>query len=158
MSVFGRLLSDTKDSHRPIVDVQQLQNSAKRCLGRKKSGLAVPDLAASSGLSVLDSLPQGMPGFTIPWITNANIVPMLIVGCAVALVSFADTDLLSRVYAARTRTYVDVSLADILAEVDETQRAAGITLCVTEMKDPSQGEFKRFGVYTLLGEARIFPC
>ncbi|VVN80226.1 hypothetical protein PS704_01043 [Pseudomonas fluorescens] len=67
----------------------------------------MPDLAASSGLSVLDSLPQGMPGFTIPWITNANIVPMLIVGCAVALVSFADTDLLSRVYAARTRTYVD---------------------------------------------------
>ncbi|CAI8954318.1 hypothetical protein EMIT0P100_50015 [Pseudomonas sp. IT-P100] len=76
---------------------------------------------------------------------------MLIVGCAVALVSFADTNLLSRVYAARTRTYVDVSLADILAEVDETQRAAGITLCVTEMKDPSQGEFKRFGVYTSLG-------
>jgi MFS superfamily sulfate permease-like transporter len=48
-----------------------------------------------------------MPGFTISWNTNANIVPMLIVGCAVALVSFADTDLLSRVYAARTRTYVD---------------------------------------------------
>ena len=106
-SASGRFLPVAKDGNRPIVDVQQLQNSAKRCLGRKKSGLAVPDLAASSGLSVLDSLPQGMPGFTIPWITNANIVPMLIVGCAVALVSFADTDLLSRVYAARTRTYVD---------------------------------------------------
>jgi len=98
-----------------------------------------------------------MPGFTIPWITNANIVPMLIVGCAVALVSFADTDLLSRVYATLTRTYLDVSLADILAEVDETQRAAGITLCVTEMKDPSQGDFKRFGFYTLLGGGTDFP-
>ena len=33
--------------------------------------------------------------------------PRLIGGCAVALVSFADTSVLSRVYAARTRTYVD---------------------------------------------------
>jgi hypothetical protein len=52
---------------------------------------------------------------------------------------------------------VDVSSADILAEVDETLRAAGITLCVTEMKDPGQGKLKRFGLYTLLGEARFFP-
>ncbi|QJC79609.1 hypothetical protein [Pseudomonas umsongensis] len=48
-------------------------------------------------------------------------------------------------------------MADILVEVEETQRAAGITLCVTEMKDPSQGEFKRFEFYTLLGKVRIFP-
>ena len=38
---------------------------------------------------------------------TADIVPVLIGGCAVALVSFADTSVLSRVYAARTRTYVD---------------------------------------------------
>lgn len=65
------------------------------------------DLTASAGLSVLGSLPQGLPAFTIPWITYADIVPVLIGGCAVALVSFADTSVLSRVYAARTRTYVD---------------------------------------------------
>ncbi|CAG8871864.1 hypothetical protein PS861_04373 [Pseudomonas fluorescens] len=91
----------------PYTDVQQLQNSAKRCLERKRSGSAVLDLAASSGVSVLGSLPQGLPGFAIPWITSTNIVPVLIGGCAVALVSFADTSVLSRVYAARTRTYVD---------------------------------------------------
>jgi MFS superfamily sulfate permease-like transporter len=34
-------------------------------------------------------------------------VPVLIGGCAVALVSFADTSVLSRVYAARTGTNVD---------------------------------------------------
>src|SRR4029434_3394596 len=57
--------------------------------------------------SVLGSLPQGLPKFAIPWIAYADIGPVLIGGCAVALVSFADTSVLSRVYAARTHTYVD---------------------------------------------------
>jgi len=69
--------------------------------------VGVLDLAARAGISVLGSLPQGLPAFAIPWITRADIVPVLIGGCAVALVSFADTSVLSRVYAARTRTYVD---------------------------------------------------
>jgi high affinity sulfate transporter 1 len=69
--------------------------------------VGVFDLAARAGVSVLGSLPQGLPGFAIPWITTADIVPVLIGGCAVALVSFADTSVLSRVYAARTRTYVN---------------------------------------------------
>ncbi|RKS27550.1 high affinity sulfate transporter 1 [Pseudomonas sp. WPR_5_2] len=70
--------------------------------------VGVLDLAAK-GVAVLGSLPQGLPAFAIPWITQADIVPVLIGGCAVALVSFADTSVLSRVYAARTRTYVDPS-------------------------------------------------
>ena len=65
------------------------------------------DLAASANVSVLGPLPQGLPAFAIPWITYADIVPVLIGGCAVALVSFADTSVLSRTYAARTGTYVD---------------------------------------------------
>ncbi|MDM0075640.1 sulfate permease [Variovorax sp. J2P1-59] len=69
--------------------------------------VAVLDLASRAGVSVLGALPQGLPSFTIPWITRADIAPVLIGGCAVALVSFADTSVLSRVYAARTRTYVD---------------------------------------------------
>ncbi|MNQ56188.1 putative sulfate transporter [compost metagenome] len=69
--------------------------------------VGVLDLAKQAGVSVLGSLPQGLPGFAIPWITTADIVPVLIGGCAVALVSFADTSVLSRVYAARIRTYVD---------------------------------------------------
>ncbi len=67
----------------------------------------VLDLATSAGISVLGSLPQGLPAFAIPWITSADAIPVLIGGCTVALVSFADTSVLSRVYAARTRTYVD---------------------------------------------------
>ena len=69
--------------------------------------VGVLDLGARAGVSVLGALPQGLPAFAIPWITRADIVPVLIGGCAVALVSFADTSVLSRVYAARTRTYVD---------------------------------------------------
>ncbi|HEF4760123.1 TPA: SulP family inorganic anion transporter [Pseudomonas putida] len=69
--------------------------------------VGVLDLGAQAGVKVLGSLPQGLPAFAIPWITTADIVPVLIGGCAVALVSFADTSVLSRVYAARTRTYVD---------------------------------------------------
>ena len=65
------------------------------------------DLATRAGVSVLGPLPQGLPAFAIPWITYADIVPVLIGGCAVALVSFADTSVLSRTYAARTGTYVD---------------------------------------------------
>jgi high affinity sulfate transporter 1 len=69
--------------------------------------VGVLDLAARAGVSVLGSLPQGLPAFAIPWLSRADIGPVLTGGCAVALVSFADTSVLSRVYAARTRTYVD---------------------------------------------------
>jgi high affinity sulfate transporter 1 len=65
------------------------------------------DLAANAGVSVLGPLPQGLPAFAIPWITYDDIVPVLIGGCAVALVSFADTSVLSRAYATRTGTNVD---------------------------------------------------
>jgi high affinity sulfate transporter 1 len=65
------------------------------------------DLAMRADVSVLGPLPQGLPAFAIPWITHADIVPVLIGGCAVALVSFADTSVLSRTYAARMGTYVD---------------------------------------------------
>ena len=60
------------------------------------------DLAARAGLSVLGPLPQGLPAFTIPLISSNDVVPVLIGGIAVALVSFADTSVLSRAYAART--------------------------------------------------------
>ena len=65
------------------------------------------DLAARQNVAVLGPLPQGLPGFAVPWITYTDIVPVLIGGFAVALVSFADTSVLSRSYAARTRTHVD---------------------------------------------------
>jgi high affinity sulfate transporter 1 len=67
------------------------------------------DLGENAGVAVLGSLPQGLPAFVIPWITWADLGTVLIGGLAVALVSFADTSVLSRVYAVRTRTHVDPS-------------------------------------------------
>ncbi len=57
--------------------------------------VAALDHAARSGVQVLDSLPQGLPSFVFPSITAADLVPALLGGMAVALVSFADT---SRIY------------------------------------------------------------
>jgi high affinity sulfate transporter 1 len=59
------------------------------------------------GVSVLGSLPRGLPAFAFPWIAPDAIVPVLIGGFAVAMVSFADTSVLSRAYAARLRQKVD---------------------------------------------------
>jgi high affinity sulfate transporter 1 len=65
------------------------------------------DLAASAHISVLGPLPQGLPAFAIPQISHTDIVPVVTGGLAVALVSFADTSVLSRAYAARTGMKVD---------------------------------------------------
>ncbi|GAB2179096.1 SulP family inorganic anion transporter [Dongia sp. agr-C8] len=65
------------------------------------------DLGNTAGISILGPLPQGLPGFAIPWLTAADIVPVLLGGAAVAMVSFADTSVLSRTYAARLKTPVD---------------------------------------------------
>jgi high affinity sulfate transporter 1 len=65
------------------------------------------DLAARYGVKVLGPLPQGLPAFAVPWIGYGDLVPVLIGGCAIALVSFADTSVLSRAYAARLKSPVD---------------------------------------------------
>ncbi len=67
------------------------------------------DLAARAGVAVLGPLPQGLPSFRLPWIDAADITAVVLGGCAVALVSFADTSVLSRSYSARTGHPVDAS-------------------------------------------------
>ena len=69
--------------------------------------VAVLDLATRAGVSVLGSLPQGLPALAFPLITSDDIVPVLLGGAAIALVSFADTSVLSRAYAARAGSFVD---------------------------------------------------
>ena len=61
------------------------------------------------------------------------------------------------VVAAEPVTSVDVTAADILAELDETLHAAGIELCFAEMKDPVKDKLKRFGLFARLGEESFFP-
>jgi high affinity sulfate transporter 1 len=69
--------------------------------------VGVLGLDESAGVKVLGSLPQGLPSFALPWIGLADLRDVIIGGCAVAMVSFADTSVLSRTYAARTRSHVD---------------------------------------------------
>ena len=69
--------------------------------------VAALDLGARYGVKVLGPLPQGLPAFSIPWIGYNDLVPVLLGGSAIALVSFADTSVLSRTYAARLGDNVD---------------------------------------------------
>ena len=61
------------------------------------------------------------------------------------------------VVAAEPVTSVDVTAADMLAELDETLHAAGVELCFAEMKDPVKDKLKRFGLFARLGEEVFFP-
>jgi high affinity sulfate transporter 1 len=71
------------------------------------TAVAALDLAARTGISVIGPLPTGLPTPRLPLIPADALGPILMGGCAVALVSFADTSVLSRTYAARLRTPVD---------------------------------------------------
>ena len=65
------------------------------------------DLGTQYGCQGAGPPSPGPAGFRCPWITSSDIVPVLIGGCAVAMVSFADTSVLSRAYAARSGCRVD---------------------------------------------------
>jgi high affinity sulfate transporter 1 len=65
------------------------------------------DLDANAGVAVLGTLPQGLPSFALPMIGFDDLVPIVGGGVAIALISFTDTSVLSRSYAARLRTPVD---------------------------------------------------
>ena len=68
--------------------------------------VAIFDLAAR-GISVLGPLPQGLPAPSIPLVGLDALGSIVMGGLAVALVSFADTSVLSRTYAAKLRSPVD---------------------------------------------------
>jgi len=69
--------------------------------------VAAFDLAKRAGVSVLGPLPQGLPWPRLPFVQVEDVGTILMGGLAVALVSFADTSVLSRTYAARLGTPVD---------------------------------------------------
>ncbi len=64
------------------------------------------DLGAA-GVAVMGEVPQGLPTFAVPWPGGVDLLHVVAGGVAIALVSFADTSVLSRTYAARLRTPVD---------------------------------------------------
>ncbi|MEO8147961.1 MAG: SulP family inorganic anion transporter [Bacteroidia bacterium] len=68
---------------------------------------ALYQLDQTYGVKVLGSLPKGLPSFKFPLISLEDLHDVIIGGCTVALVSFADTSVLSRIYAAKIKTHVD---------------------------------------------------
>lgn len=65
------------------------------------------DLTSQAGVAVLGQLPQGLPSFTIPWVRVQDLGPLLLAAVTIAVVSFADTSVLSRTFAAKRGEYVD---------------------------------------------------
>jgi len=59
------------------------------------------------GVKVLGKIPQGLPSFALPWASGADLTKIVLGGCAVALIAFADTSVLSRTFAARANSRVD---------------------------------------------------
>jgi len=65
------------------------------------------DLSRRSGLAILGDLPRGLPALSIPALAPKDIGALGTAALAIAVVSFADTSVLSRIYGAKTRTHVD---------------------------------------------------
>ena len=65
------------------------------------------DLATRAGVAILGPLPQGLPSPNLPLISPGDLLQVFTGALAVALVSFADTSVLSRTYAARLHAPVD---------------------------------------------------
>jgi len=69
--------------------------------------VGVLGLAASAGIPVVGPLPQGLPGFGVPRVSLDDLMAMLAGGLAIAVVSMADTSILSRSFAGRSGYRVD---------------------------------------------------
>jgi high affinity sulfate transporter 1 len=69
--------------------------------------IAVGALGLADEISVVGVLPQGLPGLTIPQVDLADLSLLLAGAAGIALVSFADTSVLSRTFAARGGYRVD---------------------------------------------------
>jgi high affinity sulfate transporter 1 len=62
---------------------------------------AAAGLATRAGVPVVGALPRGLPSFVLPTVQWGDMKPLAAGAIAIALVAFAETSVLSRVYAAR---------------------------------------------------------
>jgi MFS superfamily sulfate permease-like transporter len=73
-----------------------------------------------------------------------------------AAVASSPTPALWVVVAAEPVTSVDVTAADIVAELDDSLHADGIELRFAEMKDPVKDKLKRFEIFSRFGAERFY--
>ena len=72
-------------------------------------------------------------------------------------VANAPTKVKWMVVAAEPVTSVDVTAADVVAELKSALNESGVELFFAELKDPVKDKLKRFGLFTQIGEDRFFP-
>lgn len=72
-------------------------------------------------------------------------------------VSDAPTPTRCIVVAAEPVTDVDITAADVLAELEDELHRAGIEFCFAQMKGPVKDHLKRYGLFTKLGTENFFP-
>lgn len=72
-------------------------------------------------------------------------------------VSGAPTTTRLVVVAAEPVTDIDITAADMLAELEEELHKAGIELCFAQMKGPVKDHLKRYGLFSKLGQENFFP-
>ena len=61
------------------------------------------------------------------------------------------------VVAAEPVTDIDITAADMLAELDQKLHQVGMDLCFAEMKGPVKDRLKRYGLFTAFGTENFFP-
>lgn len=76
---------------------------------------------------------------------------------ALRAVSGAPTPARCVVVAAEPVTDIDITAADVLAELEEELQRAGIELCFAEMKGPVKDHLKRYGLFAEIGAENFFP-
>ena len=64
-------------------------------------------LSERYGVKVLGDIPRGLPRFALPILGLKEIATLSTAAVAIAVVSFADTALLSRIYSAKLKSFVD---------------------------------------------------
>jgi len=74
-----------------------------------------------------------------------------------AAVAASPTPVRWLVVAAEPVTSVDVTAADMLADLDNSLHEAGIELCFAEMKGPVKDKLKRFGLFEKFGAQTFYP-
>jgi len=72
-------------------------------------------------------------------------------------VSTAPTPTKCVVVAAEPVTDVDITAADVLAELEDELKQAGIELCFAQMKGPVKDHLKHYGLFARLGTENFFP-
>ena len=74
-----------------------------------------------------------------------------------AAVASSPTPVRRIVVTAEPVTSIDITSADMLAELEATLRADGVELCFAEMKDPVKDKLRRFELFERFGDARFHP-